>query len=152
MILPELTERLSHLLKIDRSSSLADDVEIEPRSLSKLEESWIHSILNASVGWENADISNTQVIAEGPRAQGISFRLRAPLPENPKRAAVRNSFGELWIQTSDQLVINVQLSEWEGRLQTLHIQIIDSKHPRRLIRALPASWTETSRDVVGFPS
>ena len=152
MILPELTERLSRLLGIDRSTSFADEEkEIEPRPLSKLEEGWVRSILDASVGWENADISNTQVIAEGPCAQGISFRLCAPMPENPTRTSVRNSFGELWIVTSDHQVINIQLSEWEGRLKTLHIQIIDSKHPRRVIRALPESWTEVSCEAVGFP-
>jgi hypothetical protein len=153
MILPEITERLSRLLGIDRSASLTDEVKaIEPRSLSDMEAGWIRSILGASPGWENADISQTQVIAEGPRAEGISLTLRAPAPENPDRGAVRNSFGELWIQTPDQIIINVQLSEWEGRLQTFHVQVIDARRPRRIIRSLPANLVEASREARGFPT
>ena len=106
--------------------------------------------MGASAGWENADISKTKVIAEGPYSDGISFKLYAPAPQNPHALAVRNSFGELWIQTSDRIVMNVQLSEWEGSLQELYIFLIDLKHPRRLIRALPESWTEASREVVGL--
>ena len=118
MLLPELTERLSRMLKTDRASLLTDEVqEIEPRPLSEVEGGWISSMLDVSAGWETADISKTQVIAEGPRTEGISFTLQTPSPENPKAKAVRNSFGNLWIETSNQLVINAQLSELEGSLQ-----------------------------------
>jgi hypothetical protein len=151
MFLPELTERLSRMLKTDRASLLTDEVqEIEPRPLSEVEAGWIRSMLDVSVGWETADISKTKVIAEGPRAEGISFTLQAPWPENTKAKAVRNSFGNLWIETSNQLVINVQLSEFEGSLQELYVLIIDPKHPRRVIRVLPESYVEISRESVGF--
>ena len=151
MILPEITERLSRLLNLDRSSLFRDEVvTIEPRSLSDIERGWVQSMLNASVGWEAADISETKVIAEGPNGEGISFVLQAPVPENPAAKAVRNSFCDLWIQTTDQLTINVQLSEWEGRLQELYVLIIDGKHPRRLIRTMPDRWVEISREAIGF--
>ena len=153
MFLPELTERLSHLLKIDRSTLLTNEMkEIKPRPLSELEAGWIQSILDVSVGWEISDISKTQVIAEGPCSEGISFTLNASLPENSNAKALRNSYGDLWIQTSDQVVINIQLSEWAGRLQELYVLIIDLKHPRRVIRVLPESWVEVSREAVGFGS
>jgi hypothetical protein len=153
MLFPELANRLSRLLRIDRSRLLTDEVrEIEPRLLSELEAGWIQSMLDASFGWETADISKTQVVAEGPRAEGISFTLQAPVPENPNMKAVRNSFANLWIYTSDQVIINAQLSEWEGRLQELYVLIIDSKHPKRIIRTLPEGWMEVSREAVGFGS
>jgi hypothetical protein len=151
MPLPEITERLSRLLKLDRSSLLNDVVAaIDPRSLSDIELSWVQSMLNASVGWETADISQTKVVAEGPNSEGILFVLQAPAPENPGAKAVRNSVANLWIQTSDQLTVNVQLAEWEGRLQELYVLIIDAKHPRRVIRTIPNEWVEISREVVGF--
>lgn len=151
MFLPHLTARLSQLLNRDRSVVPADvPKDIEPRPLSKLEVEWVQSILSASVGWEDADISKTMVIAEGPYTDGVSFKLYSPVPQNPHAKAVLNSFGELWIQTSNKMVMNVQLSEWEGVLQELYIVVIDMKHPRRSIRALPESWTEVSREAVGF--
>ena len=44
--------------------------------------------------------------------------------------------------------MNVQLAEYEGKLQELYILIVDGKHPRRIIRTLPAEGIEVSRDVI----
>jgi hypothetical protein len=151
MQLREITERLLRLLKRDRSALLTDEVvEIEPRSLSEIESSWVQSMLNASVGWENADISQTKVVAEGSNSEGILFVLQASSPENPGAKSIRNSVAHLWIQTADLLTANVQLAEWEGRLQELYLLIIDQKNPRRLIRSMPDQWVEVSREIVGF--
>ena len=151
MPLPEITERLSRLLKLDRSALLTDEVvTIDPRPLSEIELSWVRSMLSASVGWETADISQTKVIAEGPNSEGILFVLQAPTHENPSTKGSRSSVANLWIQTADQLTLNVQLAEWGGRLQELYVLIIDAKHPRRLIRSMPNEWVEIAREVVPF--
>jgi len=82
MILPKITERLSRLLKLDRSALLNDEVRsIEPRSLSGIEQGWIQSMLAASDEWETADISQTRVVAEGPNSEGVLLVLQAPAPE-----------------------------------------------------------------------
>jgi hypothetical protein len=136
MQLPEITERLLRLLKRDRSAILTDEVvEIEPRSLSEIESSWVQSMLNASVGWENADISQTKVVAEGSNSEGVLFVLQSPSPESPGAKSIHNSVAHLWIQTADLLTVNVQLAEWEGRLQEFYLLLIDQKNPRRLIRS-----------------
>jgi hypothetical protein len=132
MILPEITERLSRLLKLDRSALLSDEVKsIEPRPLSGIEQGWVQSILAASDGWETVDISQTRVVAEGPNSEGVLLVLQAPAPENPGAKAVRNSIAQLWIQTDEQFTVNVQLAEWEGRLQELYVLVVDGKHPGR---------------------
>jgi hypothetical protein len=151
MILPEITERLSRLLKLDRSALLSDEMKsIGPRPLSGIEQGWVQSMLAASDGWETADISQTRVVAEGPNSEGVLLVLQAPVPENPGAKAVRNSIAQLWIQTDQQFTMNVQLAEWEGRLQELYVLIVDGKHPKRIIRTIPADGIEVSRDVVGF--
>jgi hypothetical protein len=114
MLLPEITERLSRLLRLDRSVLLTDEVvAIPPRSLSDIELSWIQSMLKASTGWETSDISQTKVVAEGPNSEGISFVLQAPAPENSGAKLSQSCVANLWIQTADQLTVNVQLAEWE---------------------------------------
>ncbi len=153
MLLPEITERLSRFLKLDRSALLTDEVSaISPRPLSDRELSWIQSMLDASVGWGMADLSRTNVVAEGPNSEGIIYVLQAPEPENPGTKSARSSIANLWIQTVDELTINVQLAERQGRLQELYVLLIDGKHPQRLIRAMPLELVETSREVIGFGS
>ncbi len=151
MILPEITERLSKLIGLDRSSLYTHEVvAITPRPLSDLERSWIHSMLEASHGWESTNLAAVQVIAEGPNSQGISFVLQDVVLESPAPKPTRHSIAQLWIQTSEQLTINVQLSEWEGQLVELYVLIIDVKHSRKLIRTLPNPLVERSREAVGF--
>jgi len=151
MLLPEITDRLSRLLRIDRSHLLSNEViPIEPRPLSETELNWVEAVFKASPGWENADISQTKVVALGPESEGISFYFRAPKPEIPDAKIAQNSYANIWIETSNRLIINVQIFEYAGRLQHLYVLIVDIKHPRRLIRALPEHWVEVSREVVGF--
>jgi hypothetical protein len=151
MFLPEITERLSRLFKLDRSALLTDGVKmIEPRPLSVVETEWVQAMLGASDGWETADLSQTRVVAEGPNSEGVLLVLQAPAPENPGAKTARNSIAQLWIHTDEQFTMSVQLAEYEGKLQELYVLIIDGMHPRRLIRTLPADGTEISRDVIGF--
>lgn len=127
-----------------RGRSSIDEVrEIEPRSLSEREAGWLHDILRVNEAWREADISRTQVVAEGPCDEGVSIRLEAPEPENPKSSR-RESVGELWITTADGCSINVQLSQFEGRLRELYVLFID---PKRRTRKLPESWVEVSREA-----
>ena len=121
--------------------------EIEPRSLTEREAAWIRDILQANEEWRDADISGTQVVAEGPSYEGISIVLRASEPENPKAKSMRESVGNLWIQVDDGSVINVQLSQFHGRLQELYVLFIDTKHPKR---KLPETWTEVSREAANM--
>ena len=118
--------------------------EIAPRALSEREAGWIRDILQANDEWRDADISRTQVVAEGPCDEGVSVRLQAPEPENPKAKSRRESVGELWIQTEDGCSINVQLSQFEGRLRELYVLFVD---PKLRKRKLPDRWTEVSREV-----
>ena len=126
-----------------RSASIDQVQEIEPRSPSEREAGWLHDILRANEAWREADISRTRVVAEGPCDEGVSIRLESPEPENPK-ASRRESVGELWITTADGCSINVQLSQFEGRLRELYVLFIDTKHPKR---KLPETWTEISREA-----
>jgi hypothetical protein len=138
MLLPEISERLSRFLKLDRSACLTDEVSaVSPRSLSDRELSWVQSMVGASRGWEMADLSRTRVVAEGPNSEGITYVLEAPAPENPGVNSVRSSIASLWIQTTDQLTITIQLAERQGRLQELYVLLVDTKHPRHLIRHCP---------------
>jgi hypothetical protein len=151
MFLPEITERLSSLLGLDRSALLSDEVKmIEPRQLADVELGWVQAMLSASDGWETADLSLTRVVAEGPNSEGLLLVLQAPAPENPGAMVARNSIAQLWINTDEQITMIVQLAEYEGKLQELYVLIVDSKHPRRIIRTLPVGGVEVSRDVVGF--
>jgi hypothetical protein len=151
MFFPEITERLARLLKLDRSALLSDDVEmVEPRPLSGVELGWVQAMLGASDGWETADISQTRVVAEGPNSEGFLLVLQAPTPENPGAKATGYSLAQLWIHTDEQVTINVQLAQYEGKLQELYVLTVAWKHPRRIIRTLPASGLEVSRDVIGF--
>jgi hypothetical protein len=81
---------------------------------------------------------------------GCQIVTKHPQPENPGAKSIRSSVADLWIQTADQLTVNVQLAEWEGRLQELYVLIIDAKHPGRVIRTMPDEWVEISREVIGF--
>ena len=122
-----------------------DDVKVRP--LSEREAGWIRDILKANDEWRNADISRTQVVAEEPSEEGISFMLQAPDPENPETASRRESVGELWINTDDRCTVNVQLSQAEGRLRELYVLFVDPKEPKR---RLPKSWTEISREAANL--
>jgi hypothetical protein len=137
--------RWENIVNLFRSPyhDMRDEVRnVEPRPLTEREEGWIRDILRANDEWRDADISKTQVIAEGPRDEGISIILQAPEPENPGAKLMRESVGNLWIQVDDGSVINVQLSQFKGRLRELYVLFVDSKHPQR---KLPESWTEVSR-------
>ena len=57
--------------------------------------------------------------------------LEAPEPENPKAQSKGETVGNLWINTDDGSTINVQLSQFEGRLQELYVLFVDAKHPKR---------------------
>lgn len=116
--------------------------QIETRPLTPREASWIRAILQVNDEWREADISQTQVVAEGPCDEGISIKLQAPEPENPGATPTRGTIGNLWIDTDDGSTINVQLSRFEGRLQELYVLFIDPKHPKR---KLPDSWNEVAR-------
>jgi hypothetical protein len=141
--------RLENFLSVFgiHSARGSDDVkEIEPRPLTEREADWIRDILRVNDQWRGADISQTQVVAEGPCSEGISITLRAPEPEN-RNATRRESVGELWIQTDEGNTINVQLSQFEGRLKELYVLFIDPKHPKR---RLPESWNEVSRKATNI--
>lgn len=107
-------------------------------------------MLSASDGWKTADLSQTRVVAEGPNSEGVLLVLQAPAPENPGAKTAQNSLAQLWIHTDKQITMNVQLAQYEGKLQELYILIVDWKRPRRLIRTLLADGTEISRIVIGF--
>jgi hypothetical protein len=126
-----------------RANRSEEPKNIEPRSLTQREAGWIRDIVQANDEWQDADISRTQVVAEGPCDEGISIRLQAPEPENPKAKPVE-SVGELWIQTDDGSSINVQLSQFEGRLRELYVLFFD---PKLRNRKLPETWTEVSREA-----
>ena len=102
-------------------------INIEPRPLSARERCWIRDILQANNEWKNADISRTQVVAEGPCDEGISIGLKAPEPEKLEAKSQKESVGELWITTDDGSTINVQLSQFEGKLRELYVLFIDPK-------------------------
>jgi hypothetical protein len=124
-----------------------DARDIEPRPLTARESTWIREILQSSQGWENADISRTKVVAEGPCDEGVSILLRAPEPENPdERGPIAGYVGRIVICTSDGGLIEVRLTQSEGRLQELFVLFVDPQHPRR---KMPDSWTESSHEVVG---
>jgi hypothetical protein len=128
--------------KADRS---LDEVKgIEARPLTEREAGWVRDILRVNDEWRDADVSQTQVVAEGPSTEGYSLLLESPEPENPATKSKQESVGNLWIQTDDGSTINVQLSQFEGRLRELYVLFVDPKHPNR---KLPEKWTETSREA-----
>jgi hypothetical protein len=124
-----------------------DVKEIKPRPLTERETGWIRDILQVNDEWRDADISRTQVVGEEPGEEGVSIVLQAPEPENPKAKSRRESVGELWIQTDDGSAINVQLSQFEGRLRELYVLFVDPKLQKR---KLPETWTEVSREATNL--
>ena len=127
----------------ERSARVVDEVpSIESRPLTAREMGWVRDILLCNDEWRNADISRTRVISEGPCAEGKSIFLQAPEPENPRAESERESVGNLWINTDEGGVINVQLSQFGGRLTEMYVRFIDAKHTKR---KLPPSWVEVSR-------
>lgn len=121
--------------------------DIAARPLTKQESEWVREILATSEEWRDADIGNTQVIAEGECDQGISFLLQAPEPEHPRHPHEASYIGRLVICTTDNSVIEVRLSQSDGRLRELFVLFVDPKHPHR---GLPASWTEVSHDAIAM--
>ncbi|GEM_PF-3319494 len=117
------------------------------RPLSEREASWIRDILQVNDAWRETDISRTEVVAEESGEEGVSFVLQAPQPENPELKSQAESVGSLWINTDDGGTINVQLSQFEGRLKEMYVLFVDAKHPNR---RLPEAWTEVSREAVNF--
>lgn len=125
----------------------SDVKEIEARPLTKQESDWIHEILQTSEEWRDADTSRTQVIAQGPCDEGLSFLLQAPDPENPKRARGAGYIGRLVICTADDSMVEVRLTQADGRLRELFVLFVDPKHPHR---SLPGSWTEVSHEAIAM--
>jgi hypothetical protein len=119
--------------------------QVEPRSLSDREAGWIRDILHVNAEWCDADTRETKVVAEGPNAEGYSMVLQAPAPENPKSNSSTGMVGQLWIETEERSTINVQLSQFDGRLREIYVLVLDRKG-RTL--TLPDSWIEVSREAV----
>ena len=125
---------------------MRDEVKhIEPRPLTEREAGWIREILQTSECWKDADISLTQVVAEGPCDQGLSFILRASEPENSKHGPKKGYIGRIWITNNDGSVIEIRLNQSAGRLQELFVLFVG---PKDLQRALPESWTEVSHQAL----
>ncbi len=135
----------------ERGGEVIDEVQsIEPRPLTEREMGWVRDILQANDEWRDADISRTKVVAEGPcGANGVSLSLilQAPEPEHPNPKSQRESVGNLWIFLDDGSTINIQLSQFEGRLQELYVLFVDTKHPKR---KLPETWIEVSREAANL--
>lgn len=128
--------------------SLRDEVkEIDPRPLSERELGWIREILACNSDWRSADCSETRVVAEGANCGGYSVYLKAPNPENPPSESTSEMVGQLWIETTDRLTINIQLSQWQGRLREIYYFAIDRKGRNC---DLPDTWEEVSRQAVDF--
>jgi hypothetical protein len=137
-----------HSFFAGKESAYKDEVkEIDPRPLTNREAQWIRDILQVSDGWRKADLSKTQVVAEGPTTEGLRFVLRASEPENPRANSRRESVGELWINTDDNCTINVQLSQFQGQLRELYVLFVDPQNPKR---KLPESWIEVSREATNI--
>lgn len=119
--------------------------EIAPRPLSERESGWVRDILQTLPEWRDADLSQTRIVAEGMNIEGYSIVLRSSTPENPKWKSSHDFLGQLWIETKDQLTINIQLFQSNGQLQKLYLLVIDSK--ARAARP-PMEWVEVSRKAV----
>lgn len=124
-----------------------DVKEIEARPLTKQESDWLREILQTNEEWKDADISRTKVTAQRPCDEGLSILLRAPDPENSKPMRGAGYIGRLVICTADDSMIEVRLTQAEGRLQELFLLFVDPKHPHR---SLPASWTEVSHEAIAM--
>ena len=86
--------------------------------------------------WRDADTSRTQVIAQGPCDEGLSFVLRATDPENPRSERGAGYIGRLVICTADDSMIEVRLTQADGRLSELFVLFVDPKHPSRRLPKL----------------
>jgi hypothetical protein len=139
-------ENLLSIFGIHSARDRNEAKDIDPRPLTEREKGWIRDILQVNDEWRDADISRTQVVAEGPSYEGFSIRLQAPEPENPNAKPVE-SVGELLIQTDDGNTITVQLSQYEGRLRELYLLFLDTKHR---LGSLPESWAEASREATNI--
>lgn len=143
-------ENLRTLFGQHGDRSIDEVHSVEPRPLNEREAGWIRDILQVNDEWRDADISRTQVVAEGWCGEnGVSWSsiLQAPEPENPNPKSERESVGNLWINNDDGSVINVQLSQFKGRLQEIYVLFVDTKHPKR---KLPETWTEVSREAANL--
>ena len=116
----------------------------DPRQLTKQETAWIREILQTRVDWMDADISKTQVIAKGPCDEGISFLLRAPVPENPGAISDSGNIGRVVVTTDDTSLIEIRLSPLHGRLYELFVLYVNPAHPERM---LPERWIEVSHEA-----
>ena len=122
--------------------------DIEARPLTKRESDWILEILQTSEEWRDADISRTQVIAQGPCDEGLSFVFQSPDPENPYGSEGGAGYiGRLVICTADDSMIEIRLTQGDGRLRDLFVLFVDPKHPNR---SLPESWTEVSHEAIAM--
>lgn len=121
--------------------------EIHPRPLTKREERWIREILQTSDEWKGADISKTQVVAEGPCDEGLSFLLHAPQPQHPNPGSAAGYIGRIVIWNNDNTFIEVRLDQVDGKLRELFVLFVDPKHPQR---GLPDSWVEVSHEATSM--
>jgi hypothetical protein len=127
------------------SDAMCDGVKkVDPRPLTDREIGWISEIVKTRPEWSSADISRTEVIAEGASDDGISALLQAPEPEEPKLAGDRGYIGRIWITNLDDSIIEVRLTHINGRLNELFVLFVDPKHPHRV---LPERWTEVSHEA-----
>ena len=116
---------------------------IEPRPLSEQESVWIREIVQTNEEWKDADLSNTQVVAEGPCDEGLSMVLRQP-EENERLGSSAGYIGRLVICTDDNCFIEIRLTYSGKRLHELFVLFVDPKHPKR---TLPKSWKEVSHEA-----
>ena len=77
---------------------VVDVKAITPRALTDREVGWIKEILQVSRSWQDADITRTQVVAEGFYGVSPCFKLRAPTPENPSFQSAEEAVGSVWIE------------------------------------------------------
>ncbi len=140
-------ENLRSLIELRDNRSIDEVHSIEPRPLDEREAGWVRDILQVNDEWQDADVSQTKVVAEGWCGEdgvNLCMILQAPEPENLKMKSDKTSVGNLWINNDDGSVINVQLSQFKGRLQEIYVLFIDTKNPKR---KLPETSTEVSREA-----
>jgi hypothetical protein len=143
-------ENLRSLFGQRGDRSINEVHSVEPRPLNEREAGWVRDILQVNDEWRDADVSQTKVVAEGwcgENGVSLCMILQAPEPENPKARSERESVGNLWINNDDGSVINVQLSQFKGRLQELYVLFVDTKNPKR---KLPETWIEVSREAANL--
>jgi hypothetical protein len=145
---PECHRECHGIIRSGMKGSMENGVrDIAPRPLTEREAGWTREILQVNEDWKDADISRTQVFAEGPSDEGFSILLRAPEPERSEPGPATGYVGRLWINNDDGSIIEVRLTQSDGKLRELFVLFVDPKHPRR---ELPESWTEVSHEAIAI--